>query len=211
MAKRRGLNWMLAAALAWGAAAGTAGAAERAAERAFAGDGTLFRIYLMPLFIGRWMECGYGVAFENFATGSAHEAVYETGPLPDPVDEDYVLRLVLDNPEDSLGAGWTFEATVEDSAGTAVLVLPPTGPDDGRCTDEGRSHVHQKPSEWRKRLVARREYWFFLPLEEGKVVPNGAWFKAKPGERYRLRIRFSPGPGTADVQGHFEIAQPTYL
>lgn len=212
MARRSGLGLVLAVLVVWNALGIEAIAADRKAERAFSGDGTLFRSYLMPLFIGRWMECGYGVAFESFPTGSDYEAVYEAGPLPVTHDMNYWLMLALDNAEDSLGKGWTVEATVEDAAGGAVLVLPPTGAEDKqRCTGEARSHVHQRPSEWRKRTVSRWEYWFFLPLEEGKVVPKTASFKAKPGERYRVRVRFSPGNGTADLQGHFEIVQPRTL
>lgn len=212
MAKRTGWVLALAAALAWSAADGAALAADRAGERAYAGDGTLFRSYRMPLFIGRWMECGYGVAFEGFPAESTHEAVYEAGPLPDTIDMDYWLVLAFDTAEDPPPGGWTVEATVEDAAGTAVLVLPPTkGTDRERCTGRALSHVHQTPSEWRKRTVARLEYWFFLPLEEGKVTPNTASFKATPGERYRVRVRYSPGPGTPETQCHFEIVQPASM
>ena len=208
-------RWSLVAVavVVWLAAVGAGEAKDRAAEKAFRGDGVLFRSFPMPLFIGRWMECGYGVAFGSFPAGSAFEAEYQTGPLPDTLGKNYEVVLALDSAEDSLGEGWTASFSIEDAAGT--VVLSSDGVEGGSWEGGGRGHVYQMlPKGW-KEFVGRDEWWFTAPrrLDLPPDAPD-AWpgtFKARPGERYRVKVRYAPGPGATETRGHFEIRQPVSM
>ena len=107
----------------------------------------------MPLFIGRWMECGYGVEFGSFPAGSAFEAEYEIGPLPDTLDRNYEVVLALDTAEDLPGEGWTASFSIEDAEGT--LVVQSDGMEGGSWQGRGAGHVYQMlPKGW-KEFVGR--------------------------------------------------------
>ena len=195
---------VVAALLATG---GVSEAKDRAGEKAFRGDGTLFRSYPMPLFIGRWLECGYGVAFGSFPTGSEHEAEYEIGPLPDRLDRNFEVVLALDGANGRLEEGWSADFVIEDAGGTVVLRSEDV--DGGSWPGGGFTHVFQMLPEWRKRRVSGWEYIFSAPMGGTNLRP--AAFKAQPGQRYRVKVRYSPGTGAPETQGHFEIRQPVSM
>ena len=189
------------------ATGGVSEAKDRTGEKAFHGDGTLFRSYPMPLFIGRWLECGYGVSFGSFPTGSEHEAEYEIGPLPDRLDRNFEVVLALDGANVRLEEGWSADFVIEDAGGTVVLQSEDV--DGGSWPGGGFTHVFQMLPEWRKRRVSGWEYIFSAPMGGTNLRP--AAFKAQPGQRYRVKVRYSPGTGAPETQGHFEIRQPVSM
>ena len=164
----------------------------------------------MPLFIGRWMECGYGVEFGSFPAGSAFEAEYEIGPLPDTLDRNYEVVLALDTAEDLPGEGWTASFSIEDAEGT--LVVQSDGMEGGSWQGRGAGHVYQMLSKGWKEFVGRHE-WCFVAPRRPDDSPE-AWpgtFKVRPGERYRVKVRYTPGAGATERLVHFEIRQPVWM